>query len=82
MKGSISYVLLVLLALVVACGEVPTATPTVTPEPVVETVKAAFVYVGPVGDHGWTYAHDQGRKYLEANVSNVDLLGERQRCGC
>lgn len=28
-----------------------------------ETVKAAFVYVGPVGDFGWTYAHDQGRKY-------------------
>ncbi|SDZ97503.1 nucleoside-binding protein [Desulfuromusa kysingii] len=24
-------------------------------------VKAAFIYVGPVGDGGWTYAHDQGR---------------------
>ncbi|MCD6580849.1 MAG: hypothetical protein J7K90_03530, partial [Desulfuromusa sp.] len=24
-------------------------------------IKAAFVYVGPVGDGGWTYAHDQGR---------------------
>ncbi len=31
----------------------------------------AFVYVGPVGDGGWTYAHDQGRKYLEANVEGV-----------
>jgi basic membrane protein A len=28
-------------------------------------VKAAFVYVGPIGDHGWTYAHDQGRKMVE-----------------
>ena len=27
---------------------------------------AAFVYVGPVGDAGWTYRHDQGRKCLEA----------------
>ena len=24
-------------------------------------VKAAFIYVGPPGDAGWTYAHDQGR---------------------
>jgi len=28
-------------------------------------VKAAFVYVGPVGDGGWTYAHDLGRRELE-----------------
>ncbi len=25
----------------------------------------AFVYVGPIGDGGWTYAHNEGRKYLE-----------------
>ena len=31
-------------------------------------VKAAFVYVGPVGDHGWTYAHDQGRLDLEKTL--------------
>ena len=28
-------------------------------------IKAAFVYVGPVGDGGWTYAHDQGRQAME-----------------
>lgn len=28
-------------------------------------IKAAFVYVGPVGDGGWTYAHDQGRIAME-----------------
>lgn len=28
-------------------------------------IKAAFVYVGPVGDGGWTFAHDQGRKDME-----------------
>ncbi|MGA1846583.1 BMP family ABC transporter substrate-binding protein [Deferribacter abyssi] len=28
-------------------------------------LKVGFVYVGPVGDGGWTYAHDQGRKALE-----------------
>ncbi len=27
-------------------------------------IKAAFVYVGPVGDAGWTYAHNEGRKAM------------------
>ena len=27
-----------------------------------DPVKVGFVYVGPVGDHGWTYMHDQGRQ--------------------
>ncbi|MFK7943037.1 MAG: BMP family ABC transporter substrate-binding protein [Paracoccaceae bacterium] len=29
-------------------------------------LKVGFVYVGPVGDHGWTYQHDQGRQAIEA----------------
>ncbi|MEM0987573.1 MAG: BMP family ABC transporter substrate-binding protein [Pseudomonadota bacterium] len=28
-------------------------------------LKVGFVYVGPVGDHGWTYQHDQGRLAIE-----------------
>ncbi|MFH1808209.1 MAG: BMP family ABC transporter substrate-binding protein [Pseudomonadota bacterium] len=31
----------------------------------------AFVYIGPVGDGGWTYAHDQGRRDLEKRVPGV-----------
>ncbi|GAB4061847.1 BMP family ABC transporter substrate-binding protein [Uliginosibacterium sediminicola] len=34
-----------------------------------DPVKAAFVYIGPTGDHGWTYAHDQGRKATEAALA-------------
>ncbi len=30
-----------------------------------EPLKVAFVYIGPVGDAGWTYAHEQGRLALE-----------------
>ena len=30
-----------------------------------EPVKVGFVYVGPIGDHGWTYRHDQGRLAVE-----------------
>jgi simple sugar transport system substrate-binding protein len=28
-------------------------------------LKIAFAYIGPVGDGGWTYAHDRGRKAME-----------------
>ncbi len=31
-----------------------------------EPFKVGFVYVGPVGDHGWTYRHNEGRKAVEA----------------
>lgn len=33
--------------------------------------KAAFIYIGPIGDLGYTYAHDQGRLALEKNVPGV-----------
>jgi len=33
-------------------------------------VKVGFVYVGPVGDHGWTYMHDQGRLMLEEELGD------------
>ena len=43
------------------------ATPAASGEP----IKVAFVYVSPVGDMGWTWAHDQGRLGLERNLPNV-----------
>lgn len=30
-----------------------------------ETIKAAWIYVGPIGDFGWTYMHDVGRRVAE-----------------
>jgi basic membrane protein A and related proteins len=30
-----------------------------------EPLKIGFVYVSPIGDAGWTYQHDQGRKEME-----------------
>ncbi len=33
-------------------------------------VKIAFVYVGPVGEAGWTYAHDQARLSLESQFGD------------
>ena len=30
-----------------------------------QDLTVGFIYVGPVGDHGWTYQHDQGRLAVE-----------------
>ncbi len=64
-------------AALVGCGKkeepAPAAAPAAAPAPVAaasapaaEPFKAAWVYLGPVGDAGWTFAHDQGRKAVEA----------------
>ena len=34
-----------------------------------DTLKVGFAFLGPVGDFGWTWAHDKGRKFM------VDQLG-------
>ena len=35
-----------------------------------DKVKVGFVYVGPTGDHGWTYRHDIGRQDVEAHFGD------------
>lgn len=35
-----------------------------------ETTKVGFIYVGPVGDGGWTYEHDKGRLAVEAEFGD------------
>ncbi len=40
--------------------------------PAGDPLRVAFVYIGPVGDLGWTYSHDQGRIAMEEAVPNVE----------
>ncbi len=35
-----------------------------------DPVKAGFIYVGPVGDGGWTYEHDQARLAVEEHFGD------------
>lgn len=35
------------------------------------TLKVGFVYVSPIGDAGYSYAHEQGRQAVIANCENV-----------
>lgn len=61
-----------LLAVLAGCGKkeepkaeapAPAAAPAAAAKPA--PLKVAFAYVGPVGDGGWTFAHDNGRKAVE-----------------
>ncbi|MCM5682579.1 BMP family ABC transporter substrate-binding protein [Schlegelella sp. S2-27] len=67
---------LVAAAALAGCGkkeEAPAPAPTPVseaPAPAAEPLKIAFAYVGPVGDAGWTFAHDRARKELEAEFGN------------
>ena len=37
-------------------------------------LKAGFVYVGPVGDYGWSHAHDVGRKFAESKLPWLETV--------
>lgn len=37
-------------------------------------VKAGFIYIGPAGDYGWTYAHDQGRIFAEQQLPWLETV--------
>ncbi|MDB5779340.1 MAG: nucleoside-binding protein [Polaromonas sp.] len=59
-------------AALAACGKKEEPAPAPAPAPAAaapapksEPLKIAFAYVGPVGDGGWTFAHDNGRKAIE-----------------
>ena len=59
-------------ATLVGCGKKEEPAPVPAPAPVAsapapkpDPLKIGFAYVGPVGDGGWTFAHDNGRKALE-----------------
>lgn len=52
-------------------AEAPAAGGIQIPEPVADKFNVAFVYVGPIGDGGWTYAHNEGRLYLEEQMGDT-----------
>lgn len=59
-------------ATLIGCGKKEEAAAP-APAPAAEApqvTKAAWVYIGPVGDAGWSYAHDLGRRGVEAHFGN------------
>jgi simple sugar transport system substrate-binding protein len=46
------------------------ALPLAGPAMAQEKLKIGFVYLGPIGDYGWTWAHNKGREELEAALGD------------
>jgi len=67
---ALAALVVLMLAVAAGCGGTEKAG---SDQKAAEKTKVAFIYVGPVGDAGWTYAHDQARKYLEEQVSNLEV---------
>ncbi len=57
--------IIVILSLVLGCS-VALAAP--------KELKVGFIYVSPIGDAGWSYAHDQGRQAVAAMAGRNDIL--------
>lgn len=59
-------------AVLVGCGKKEEAAEAAAPTEAiqVEPLKVAFAYVGPVGDGGWTYAHDRARAEVQAEFGD------------
>ena len=59
------------MAALTACGKKEEAAPAPAAAPVAEApakaepLKVGFVYVSPIGDGGWTFQHDLGRKAVQ-----------------
>ena len=86
------------VAVLAGCGKkeeppaaaAPASTPVVAAAPAASAapLKVAFAYLGPAGDHGWTYAHDQavkavqkeyGDKIVTSFVENVPESADAER---
>ncbi len=70
---------LALSVLFVGCTkeEVAPEEPTVTEEATTEeSFKVGFIYIGPIIDRGWTYAHNKGRLYLEKQLGVETIYKE------
>lgn len=65
-------VLLMVSAFAVGCGSNEPAADAETPAE--EAVKIGYIYVGPIGDAGWTFAHDAGAEFMKEQIGNVELI--------
>lgn len=66
--------MILVTALVVGCGKQDAETPE-SPTDQTEPMKVGFIYVGPIGDAGYTYAHDLGAEYMKKELGDsVELI--------
>lgn len=68
----VAFTLTMSLVLTGCTGGPKTGAPGTDKKPVV----IGFIYVGPVGDEGWTYSHDVSRKEIEKQLGVKTMLRE------
>ncbi len=66
----LAMIAMALMLVLAACGGDQPAVPQEQPDAgqpasQEDKLKACFIYVGPIGDIGWTNAHDVGRRYVD-----------------
>src|SRR5438270_1399174 len=68
MKNTVRFAVTMVAALGLGacCETISAGTGTIS----ASTIKSAWIYVGPITDHGWTQAHDEGRKYVEQQLGS------------
>src|SRR5450830_249116 len=75
-RASIAMLATLAAVTLIGCGKKEEAAPAAAPAAAAPApaaaapLKVAFVYIGPVGDAGWTFAHDNGRKAVEAKFGD------------
>lgn len=65
----LAMLMMVFALVLAACGAQPAPQPAADEQPAApaeaDKLKACYIYVGPIGDIGWTNAHDVGRRYVD-----------------
>ncbi len=72
-----SWLIAILISLIgvvltTACATTAPAPAPTTPQATMKKLKACYIYVGPIGDIGWSHAHNEGRLYVDKKFDWLD----------
>jgi len=70
MRARLALVMLVAVGIILGLATVAMAKEYVPGDP----LKVGFIYVGPIGDLGWSYAHDEARLICEATFPWLETV--------
>ncbi|NLB52835.1 MAG: BMP family ABC transporter substrate-binding protein [Syntrophomonadaceae bacterium] len=66
--------LIFIASMVIGCGSPAAQDDEKNDDKAAEKFKVGFIYIGTPGDAGWTFAHDQGRKYLVEQIPEIETV--------
>ncbi len=75
LKRTVVFILILALtaSVLAGCGNGSVEKPASNVE---NNLKVGFIYVGPIGDGGWSFAHNEGRLYLEKELGVETIYRE------